>query len=416
MKKQFVLALVLFAIFFTSDVLNAQCPGSGKFTDPVTIGNAENCTPITGMLQWNQLNSQLEIFNGSNWSSLGNTANEFWSYSGNSTNIFNTDLKNVGIGMNNPDTKLYVADLNISVNRNPAQKLDFGTNVNSIFTYGILIEGTPLGSSQKGQMEGVVANTYSDHVSQTGSATGRLATSKSFGTDGGFVGASGVAFSSNLINNNPSKDANLLGGNFALSSNTDVTLSGNNFWVGGIKGTLAGNINNTPAIGAVAAVMGIDNSTGSAQSWAGYFDGKGYFGDKVLIGTKDIPSTAGGNNVDFVQLVVTGGVLTEEVIVSPMSDWADYVFEENYDLKPLEEVEQYIQQHKHLPNVPSQEEIKKSGLHLKDITLTQQEKIEELFLYVIELKKEKEQLAKENTALKNQLENIETRLSKLEQQ
>jgi hypothetical protein len=93
------------------------------------------------------------------------------------------------------------------------------------------------------------------------------------------------------------------------------------------------------------------------------------------------------------KLSVNGNIRTKEVVVE--SGWADYVFDKNYRLRSLDEVELFIQQHKHLPNIPSAKEIETNGLHLGDVQKRMMEKIEELTLYVIELKKEIEVLKKE---------------------
>ena len=68
----------------------------------------------------------------------------------------------------------------------------------------------------------------------------------------------------------------------------------------------------------------------------------------------------------------------------------DYVFEKGYDLKSLNEVENYITENKHLPEVPSASELEKTGLNVKEMNLLLLKKVEELTLYVIELKKENE--------------------------
>ena len=69
------------------------------------------------------------------------------------------------------------------------------------------------------------------------------------------------------------------------------------------------------------------------------------------------------------------------------SGWADYVFNEDYHLLPLPQVEKYIQQNKHLPGIPSANEIQTDGLQLGDTQTKMMKKIEELTLYVIELEK-----------------------------
>jgi hypothetical protein len=94
------------------------------------------------------------------------------------------------------------------------------------------------------------------------------------------------------------------------------------------------------------------------------------------------------------KLYVEQGILTEKVKVAvPTSPaWADYVFAADYNLKPLSEVEAFIKENKHLPNVPSADELVKDGLDLGKMQATQMEKIEELTLYIIEMKKEIEML------------------------
>ena len=63
--------------------------------------------------------------------------------------------------------------------------------------------------------------------------------------------------------------------------------------------------------------------------------------------------------------------------------WADYVFAEDYKLSSLKEVEQYISENGHLPNVPSAKQVMEDGIEVGEMTKIQQEKIEELTLYAI---------------------------------
>ena len=80
--------------------------------------------------------------------------------------------------------------------------------------------------------------------------------------------------------------------------------------------------------------------------------------------------------------------------------WSDFVFEDNYKLRPLEKVESYIQQNKHLPDIPSAKEIKENGLSMAQMMSKQMQKIEELTLYLIQMKEETEALKKELALLK----------------
>jgi hypothetical protein len=103
---------------------------------------------------------------------------------------------------------------------------------------------------------------------------------------------------------------------------------------------------------------------------------------------------------------VKGGILTEKVKVALAvagTDWADYVFEPSYKLMPLEDVESFTKENKHLPNVPSADEMVNSGLDVAQTSKMFMEKIEELTLYMIELNKEVKSLKAENEALKASL-------------
>lgn len=90
------------------------------------------------------------------------------------------------------------------------------------------------------------------------------------------------------------------------------------------------------------------------------------------------------------KLSVNGNVRSKEVVVE--TGWADYVFNNNYKLKPLQEVEKFIEQNKHLSGIPSADEIEKNGLQLGDTQKKMMEKIEELTLYVIELNQQIKEL------------------------
>lgn len=100
------------------------------------------------------------------------------------------------------------------------------------------------------------------------------------------------------------------------------------------------------------------------------------------------------------KLAVEGKVAAREVKVTLENPWPDYVFASNRHLMPIDELEKYIQANRHLPNIPSAAKVKENGgIELGDMTTRLVEKIEELTLYVIELKKE-------NEAMKKQMEKI----------
>ncbi|MCF6132828.1 beta strand repeat-containing protein [Flavobacterium wongokense] len=123
---------------------------------------------------------------------------------------------------------------------------------------------------------------------------------------------------------------------------------------------------------------------------------------KVYIGsTATYPNTTGNY-----RLFVEGGILTEKVKVALRStaNWADYVFEKNYDLMPLKNVEEYINTHKHLPGINSAADLSKNGLDLAEMQAKHMAKIEELTLYIIQQNKAIEQNTKDILELKKQIQ------------
>ncbi|NJN26968.1 MAG: hypothetical protein HC819_13810 [Cyclobacteriaceae bacterium] len=105
-----------------------------------------------------------------------------------------------------------------------------------------------------------------------------------------------------------------------------------------------------------------------------------------------------GINNPTEKLVVDGKILAEEVKVQVVPS-SDYVFEPDYELKPLLEVDQFIQQNKHLPDIPSAAEFKENGVGLGEMDNMLLRKVEELTLYVIQLMKENEELKETVKAL-----------------
>ena len=123
---------------------------------------------------------------------------------------------------------------------------------------------------------------------------------------------------------------------------------------------------------------------------------------KIYIGaTATYPVTTGNY-----KLFVEGGILTEKVKVALRStaNWADYVFEKNYNLMPLTEVEKYITANKHLPGIDSATELTKNGLDLAEMQAKHMAKIEELTLYIIEQSKAIERNSAAIAELKKQVQ------------
>lgn len=87
------------------------------------------------------------------------------------------------------------------------------------------------------------------------------------------------------------------------------------------------------------------------------------------------------------KLDVRGNIIADEVEIK-INKGADFVFSSDYDLKPLSEVENFILENKHLPEIPSEKEMQENGLNLNEMQIKLLQKIEELTLYIIEQQKE----------------------------
>jgi hypothetical protein len=103
------------------------------------------------------------------------------------------------------------------------------------------------------------------------------------------------------------------------------------------------------------------------------------------------------------RLFVETGIRTRKVKVD-QSTWPDYVFDQQYKLPSLSEVENFIKVNNHLPEVPSAKEIEKDGLNLGDNQAVLLKKIEELTLYLIDINKKVDKLTEENAVMKKKLE------------
>lgn len=121
------------------------------------------------------------------------------------------------------------------------------------------------------------------------------------------------------------------------------------------------------------------------------------------LATKDIFMGLSGGNIGIgtrdtrgYRLAVNGSAIFTRATVKLAANWPDYVFDPAYQLPSLQYVESYIKTNKHLPGIPAAAEVEKNGLDLGENQAALLKKVEELTLYVIELKKEIEALKKKN--------------------
>jgi len=112
----------------------------------------------------------------------------------------------------------------------------------------------------------------------------------------------------------------------------------------------------------------------------------------VGIGTSSIPT-------DY-KLAVKGNIIAEKLVVKNSTAWPDFVFKKGYKLPSLNDVEQFISKNSHLPEIPSAKEVENNGQDVGEMNRLLLKKVEELTLYMIEMKKE-------NDALKKRVEKLE---------
>jgi hypothetical protein len=145
------------------------------------------------------------------------------------------------------------------------------------------------------------------------------------------------------------------------------------------------------------------DATGGAGNFAIYdLDG----GSRLVINSSGNVGI-GTTNPHGYKLAIAGSTIAESVTVMLQAQWPDYVFKPNYQLPKLSFLNSFIKQNQHLPEMPSEKEIAKTGINLGEMVKIQTKKIEELTLYMIEKDR---QIQIQNSLIMN----MQSRLKKLE--
>lgn len=206
-----------------------------------------------------------------------------------------------------------------------------------------------------------------------------------------------------------------IAGNLGIGTGTAnpvhrLEVNGNGVFNGTVISSIANDtgghiqlINPTKNGNGVASTWMIYNMTGaygnSLQFWA--YDnlscGGGMCTNRFTIMDNGNVGIGAGNPQN--KLDVNGTMHSKEVKVD-MLNWPDYVFKTEYNLPTLQEVEKHITEKGHLENIPSQEEVLKNGVNLGEMNARLLQKIEELTLYMIEMKKENEQIKRQHNLIK----------------
>ena len=132
--------------------------------------------------------------------------------------------------------------------------------------------------------------------------------------------------------------------------------------------------------------------------------------DLVEIGTYN--NTTNSSTVRF-KIQNDGTVYAKEIWVKPIADFPDYVFDDDYQLISLFDLEKFIEINGHLPKMPSADHVSKFGMSLSEIQMLTVEKIEELTLYAISQNKKIEELQTQNELLKEELNQIQNDIEEI---
>jgi hypothetical protein len=111
----------------------------------------------------------------------------------------------------------------------------------------------------------------------------------------------------------------------------------------------------------------------------------------------------GTTNPGSFKLAVEGTIGARDVMVTNASPWPDYVFRTGYRLRPLSEVSQFIQTNGHLPDIPTEAEVKEKGVSLGDMQAKLLAKVEELTLHMIQSDERNNRLEQQNQDLRDQM-------------
>jgi hypothetical protein len=130
-------------------------------------------------------------------------------------------------------------------------------------------------------------------------------------------------------------------------------------------------------------------------------------GEHLITSNQDYPIILrNGDSEKVFEVTKEGKIFAREVEVT-IDGIPDYVFEEGYNLMNIEDLRIFIEENKHLPNVPSAEDVQKNGLGIGEFQRIQLEKIEELTLYIIQLNEELEKVKRENLILMQKISKLE---------
>ena len=389
-------------------MLDVQSTTKGMLIPRMTTSERIAITGVKGLIVFDNTSSSFWFYNGSAWTELGSGGVSYWSLNG--TSIYNNNTGRVGVGLINPLSELHLhssqffSGMRISNSTTGFSTGDggsIGLTLNDMFINNYEDGFMQLRTNNSNRLhitnEGNVGigtgsplsalhvhsplNTFNSYLRLTNSTSGLT-----FG-DGAYMGLDGI----NLLFNNAET------GHITFSNSTGgnklVIAPNGNIGIDGFNPLSKLHIQNGADVSISSngyLMMGDPTSTNLIldNNEIG-FRNNGTWGELVIqndggsvrIGNSSVPAGY--------KFAVNGKVICEELKIKlASSGWPDYVFSNDYKLMPLKELSAYIQSNKHLPNIPSAGEIEKNGIEVGDMQKRMMEKVEELTLYILQLKKE----------------------------
>lgn len=423
-----ILAIGFFFVAFAVN-LNAQDSPNGIPLEPDD--------PIVEQTYWNRTGNPLFVGSGNK---LGSTnAFPIQIVTSNTPRIFVTAAGMVGINTTAPLQKLHVMDGNILISRSRQGKgsSELGSTNGTLYFGDIVSASHPFGKwgieYVSSAEEGYGLNFWKPAVPGQIHGSHFL-----FLSDDGNVGIGTKNPQAKLhIQDGTSQDANILlastGTNKSViqfrTNATNITVGSDNVMRfnatsmqfnpssqmvvnGNFKVT--GNIVLSGLSGATTKILTIGSngqlSTADIPETADNLGNHTATQNLNLNGKKIVNGTAGtggifvstngdvgvNTNQPQAKLAVNGDVLAKEVRVSIAStNWPDYVFSSEYEMMSLGELEKYINEHRHLPGVPSAAEVDERGdIDLGAMNAILLQKIEEMTLRMIEMEKRMKEFEK----------------------